>query len=208
MTPSGARPAALRVVLRVAIVAAVLAALIAVEISSRSGVTWRLITFTYQANVLAAAYYAWTRLASRRRAGGPSRRGRAVCRARRRHLESVVDGPQHGLHGGKRPATRRGAGPCAQRLAPRGARSGTSALVASVGLAGVPRVVCRAGAGGAQRGGAACTLFLPGSRQRRGGNCARSTFVCWRAACSPSAMRCWQSTGWPHRPASTPCETF
>lgn len=60
MTPSGAGPAVLRVVLRVAIVAAVLTALIAVEISSRSGVAWRLITFTYQANVVAAAYYAWT----------------------------------------------------------------------------------------------------------------------------------------------------
>ena len=39
---------------------AVVAALIAVEATSRSGVLWRLITFTYQANVLAAAYYLWT----------------------------------------------------------------------------------------------------------------------------------------------------
>jgi hypothetical protein len=31
-----------------------------VETSSRSGVLWRLITFTYQANLLAAAYYLWT----------------------------------------------------------------------------------------------------------------------------------------------------
>jgi hypothetical protein len=49
-----------RVLLRVLIVAAVMIALIAVETSSRSGVLWRLITFTYQANVLAAAYYSWT----------------------------------------------------------------------------------------------------------------------------------------------------
>lgn len=39
---------------------AVVLALVLVETSSRSGVSWRLITFTYQANVLAAAYYGWT----------------------------------------------------------------------------------------------------------------------------------------------------
>ena len=60
MTPPTTGPAVLRLVLRCAIVAAVLTALIAVELSSRSGVMWRLITFTYQANVLAAAYYMWT----------------------------------------------------------------------------------------------------------------------------------------------------
>jgi uncharacterized membrane protein len=49
-----------RVLLRLLIVAAVLSALIAVETSSRSGVLWRLTTFTYQANVLAATYYSWT----------------------------------------------------------------------------------------------------------------------------------------------------
>ena len=60
-----------RVLLRVLIVAAVLIALIAVETSSRSGVLWRLTTFTYQANVLAAAYYLWTLFSARadRRAG-------------------------------------------------------------------------------------------------------------------------------------------
>lgn len=41
---------------------AVAVALIVVELGSRSGVVWRLITFTYQANILAAAYYAWTLL--------------------------------------------------------------------------------------------------------------------------------------------------
>ncbi len=50
----------LRVALRVAIVLAVLLALIAVATSTRSGLLWRLITFTYQANMLAAAYYLWT----------------------------------------------------------------------------------------------------------------------------------------------------
>jgi hypothetical protein len=50
----------LRVVLRTALVCAVVLALVAVELSSRSGVMWRLVTFTYQANLLAAAYYAWT----------------------------------------------------------------------------------------------------------------------------------------------------
>jgi hypothetical protein len=55
----------LRVALRVALVLAVLCALVAVELSSRSGVLWRLVTFTYQANVLAAAYYAWTLVSPR-----------------------------------------------------------------------------------------------------------------------------------------------
>jgi hypothetical protein len=49
----------LRVTLRVAIVLAVVLALIAVATSTRSGLLWRLSTFTYQANVLAAAYYGW-----------------------------------------------------------------------------------------------------------------------------------------------------
>ena len=67
----------LRVVLRVAIVVAVIAALIAVETSSRSGVMWRMITFTYQANVLAAAYYLWT-LASPRADARVGLRGAVV----------------------------------------------------------------------------------------------------------------------------------
>lgn len=57
--------AALSLTIRVAIVAAVAAALIAVELSSRSGVIWRFVTFTYQANLLAAAYYAWTLVSPR-----------------------------------------------------------------------------------------------------------------------------------------------
>ncbi len=55
----------MRVLLRVLIVAAVATALIIVEASSRSGVAWRLITFTYQANVLAAAYYSWALFSAR-----------------------------------------------------------------------------------------------------------------------------------------------
>lgn len=55
----------LRVLLRIAIVAAVVGAVIAVEFTSRSGVLWRLITFTYQANLLAAAFYLWTLLSPR-----------------------------------------------------------------------------------------------------------------------------------------------
>jgi len=54
-----------RVVLRVAIVAAVVVALIAVATSSRYGLRWRLITFTYQANLLAAAFYLWALLSPR-----------------------------------------------------------------------------------------------------------------------------------------------
>jgi hypothetical protein len=48
------------VTLRVAIVLAVVFALVAVATSTRSGLLWRLSTFTYQANMLAAAYYLWT----------------------------------------------------------------------------------------------------------------------------------------------------
>jgi hypothetical protein len=55
----------LRVGLRGTIVLAVLLALVLVELSSRSGVLWRLVTFTYQANVLAAAYYAWALMSPR-----------------------------------------------------------------------------------------------------------------------------------------------
>ena len=54
-----ARPA-LRVLLRAGIVAAVVVALVAVETMSRTGVLWRLTTFTYQVNVLAAVFFAWT----------------------------------------------------------------------------------------------------------------------------------------------------
>jgi hypothetical protein len=67
----------LRVVLRVTIVLAVVLALVIVELSSRSGVLWRLVTFTYQANVLAAAYYAWT-LVSPRAAARTGLRGAVV----------------------------------------------------------------------------------------------------------------------------------
>ena len=50
----------LRVTLRVTIVLAVVVALIVVATSTRSGLLWRLSTFTYQANLLAAAYYLWS----------------------------------------------------------------------------------------------------------------------------------------------------
>jgi hypothetical protein len=54
-----------RAVLRVGVITAVLAAMALVESQSSSGVLWRLVTFTYQANVLAAAYYAWTLISPR-----------------------------------------------------------------------------------------------------------------------------------------------
>lgn len=54
-----------RLLLRGLIIATVVTALIAVETTSRSGVLWRLTTFTYQANVLAAAYYAYTLFSAR-----------------------------------------------------------------------------------------------------------------------------------------------
>ncbi|OFJ50362.1 Pr6Pr family membrane protein [Mycolicibacterium grossiae] len=57
-----ATPGWLRIGLRTAIVLAVVLAVVVVELTSRSGVTWRLVTFTYQANLLAAAYYLWTLL--------------------------------------------------------------------------------------------------------------------------------------------------
>ncbi|MCV7279010.1 Pr6Pr family membrane protein [Mycolicibacterium flavescens] len=65
MTAPGAGSVTLRLVVRIAIVAAVVLALAVVEVSSRSGVAWRLITFTYQANLLAAGYYLWTLLSPR-----------------------------------------------------------------------------------------------------------------------------------------------
>ncbi|HYO01133.1 MAG TPA: Pr6Pr family membrane protein [Mycobacterium sp.] len=57
--------AVLRALIRATIVLAVAVSLLAVELTSRSGVGWRLITFTYQANILAAAYYAWTLFSGR-----------------------------------------------------------------------------------------------------------------------------------------------
>lgn len=69
--------AALRLSIRIAIVLAVSIALITVELSSRSGVLWRLVTFTFQANLLAAAYYAWT-LVSPRAAARTGLRGAVV----------------------------------------------------------------------------------------------------------------------------------
>nr|ABP45776.1 conserved hypothetical protein [Mycolicibacterium gilvum PYR-GCK] len=53
-------PTLLRTVLRVAVIVCVAAAVLIVELTSSRGVSWRLITFTYQANLLAAAYYLWT----------------------------------------------------------------------------------------------------------------------------------------------------
>jgi hypothetical protein len=61
----------------VTIVLAVISALLLVELSSRSGVLWRLVTFTYQANLLAAIYYAWT-LVSPRADASTGWRGAAV----------------------------------------------------------------------------------------------------------------------------------
>lgn len=53
-------PTLVRTVVRVAVIACVAAAVLIVELTSSRGVSWRLITFTYQANLLAAAYYLWT----------------------------------------------------------------------------------------------------------------------------------------------------
>jgi hypothetical protein len=47
-----------RTALRLSILAAVVVAVVLVELTSRSGVLWRLVTFTYQANLLAAVFYA------------------------------------------------------------------------------------------------------------------------------------------------------
>ncbi|CAN3129228.1 Pr6Pr family membrane protein [Mycobacterium sp. smrl_JER01] len=55
----------LRFGLRIAIVACVVAAVLLVELTSSRGAAWRLITFTYQANLLAAGYYVWTLVSPR-----------------------------------------------------------------------------------------------------------------------------------------------
>lgn len=67
----------LRLVLRVAIIAAVAVAVGLVELTSRSGVLWRLVTFTYQANLLAAVFYVAT-LMSRRVDARSALRGAVV----------------------------------------------------------------------------------------------------------------------------------
>lgn len=64
--------------LRVVIVIVVLVALVLVETTSRSGVLWRLTTFTYQVNVLAAAYYVWTLVSPSRVDARPGLRGAVV----------------------------------------------------------------------------------------------------------------------------------
>src|SRR6478752_1498417 len=55
----------LRMVLRAVLVTSVVVAVVTVELTSRSGVSWRLVTFTYQANLLAAGYYLWTLVSPR-----------------------------------------------------------------------------------------------------------------------------------------------
>jgi hypothetical protein len=53
------------VLLRIAVIVSVLLALVLVHLTSRWGVGWRLITFTYQANLLAAGFSAWTLISAR-----------------------------------------------------------------------------------------------------------------------------------------------
>lgn len=65
-------------VLRTVIVLVVLTAVVLVETTSRTGVLWRLTTFTYQVNVLAAAYYAWTLMSPARADARPGLRGAVV----------------------------------------------------------------------------------------------------------------------------------
>jgi len=74
-TAPGTAPATTRAtVVRVGIVVVVVAALVLVELTSRSGVLWRLTTFTYQAGVAAAAFHTWA-LLSRRAAARTGLRG-------------------------------------------------------------------------------------------------------------------------------------
>lgn len=55
----------MRTVLRLTVIGCVVAAVLLVELTSSRGVGWRLSTFTYQANLLAAAYYLWTLVSPR-----------------------------------------------------------------------------------------------------------------------------------------------
>jgi hypothetical protein len=64
--------------LRAAIVVVVVTALVLVETTSRTGVLWRLTTFTYQVNVLAAVYYVWTLVSPSRADARPGLRGAVV----------------------------------------------------------------------------------------------------------------------------------
>ena len=88
----------LQVTLRVAIVLAVVLAMIAVATSTRSGLLWRLITFTYQANVLAAAYYLWT-LASPRADARVGLQGAVVLYVIEQPLDVRIQYPVHLLPG-------------------------------------------------------------------------------------------------------------
>lgn len=64
-TDTSAAMPVVRTALRLAVVAAVVVAVVLVELTSRSGVLWRLVTFTYQANLLAAVFYAATLISPR-----------------------------------------------------------------------------------------------------------------------------------------------
>ena len=64
--------------LRAAIVVVVVTALVLVETTSRTGVLWRLTTFTYEVNVLAAAYYVWALASPSRADARPGLRGAVV----------------------------------------------------------------------------------------------------------------------------------
>jgi heme/copper-type cytochrome/quinol oxidase subunit 4 len=67
MTPDAVPPGTTRtrIVLRLTIVATVVVALLFVHMASRWGIRWRLITFTYQANLLAALFYLGTLVSPR-----------------------------------------------------------------------------------------------------------------------------------------------
>ena len=165
VTSSATGSAVLRLTLRVAIVAAVVIALVAVEISSRSGVTWRLITFTYQANVLAAAYYLWT-LASPRADARVGLRGAAV-------LYVVIAGIVWNLFLTNHSMGYTAANFLLHVVVPMlaftdwlliGRGHGTGPVVATLCLAGVSRGICRVGAGHPQQCGSPCAVLLPRPR--------------------------------------------
>ena len=196
-------------VLRVAIVVAVVVALIAVEASSRSGVLWRLITFTYQANVLAAAYYLWT-LASPRADARVGLRGAVV-------LYVVIAGVIWNLFLTGYSMGYTGANILLHVVVP--VLALTDWLLVGRGqgqvrwwqphcLAGVSGCVPRAGIGRAQRSRVGARRITSSTPTASDAPQWWAIFVCSAPVCSLSATCCWRSTASRRRPASTPPETF
>ena len=170
------------------IVFAVVLALVLVELSSRSGVIWRLVTFTYQANLLAAVYYAWT-LVSPRADARTGLRGAVVLYV---VVAGVIwnlflTGRSMGYTSANVLVARRRAAAGGLRLAA-GRQGQAGPVVAAVRLARVP--------GGLRRPGARwCSTARAGVRRTTSSTPAASESPRWQ----PTSA-CSQSVSWARLP--------